>query len=135
EDRAAALADDPKHCREAEPRAVARRLRGVERFEEMLLNRSVHSRTGVADGEHHVRAGGRARMVGDKRLIELHVRGFDRQGAPVRHRIARVQREIENHLLDLSWISAHAIEWFGRARSQVDVLAVETTEQSGHAAY
>ena len=130
EDRTAALVDDAIHGREAEPGALPQLLRRVERLEEMTQDRAVHADAGVADGEHHVRAGTRAWMLGGVSLVEFHVRGLDRQHAAARHRVAGVEREIEDHLFNLARIGADTVERVRRPRSQVDVFSDEPAQRS-----
>ena len=70
----------------------------------------VHAGARVADGQHHVRAGVRLAVVRDVLVVELHVGGLDRQHAAVGHRVARVDREVEQHLLELVRVREHAVQ-------------------------
>jgi hypothetical protein len=51
--------------------------------------------------------------LGGRAGVELLARGLDAQAAAARHRVARVEREVDEHLADLPLVDAHE----GRASS------------------
>ena len=60
-----------------------------------------HAGAGIADRQHHVLSRGHLGMRRGVGIVEMRVRRFDGQLAAVRHRIARIDREIEQHVLEL----------------------------------
>jgi hypothetical protein len=64
----------------------------------------VHATAGVADGQLHMLARGRARMLGDEHIVQIHVRRRDRELPTGRHRVSRVHRQVHHYLFDLSRI-------------------------------
>ncbi len=98
----------------------------------MLLHCPVHADAGVVDREHHVRARGRSRVLADPGGVEVDVPRFDRQRAAARHCVARVQREVQHHLLDLTGIRADAIERLRQLPFEADVFADQPPEQRVH---
>ena len=103
------LADDAKHGREAEPGAAIDILRGEERFEDPLADLGRHSLSAVADAEqrpaprrHPIRKGRVVpRIEGDHRDLQM---------PAVRHRVAGVDGEIEEHLLELDRVRLHQVD-------------------------
>jgi hypothetical protein len=77
-------------------------LRREEGLEDARLRRLVHARARVRHRDHHVRSGphaeGAARLVASTSASR---RRRDAQRAAVRHRVARVDDEVHQHLLDL----------------------------------
>ena len=91
-DRAAGLRDDAVDSREAEAGSLALRLRRVERLEGALDARRASCRSRC-----RARAGARrARRPASSTFAQL-----DRELAAGGHRVARVHREVHEHLLDL----------------------------------
>ena len=125
---AAALLDDPVDRREAEARAVPERLRGEERLEDVRERLGVHADAGVADGEHHVRADDGVGVLGDVLLVELDVRRVDREQPAVGHRVARVDGEVHEDLLELVRVGEHGIQGRRERRDELDVLADQSRE-------
>ena len=128
-DRAAALRDDAVHGGQPQAGAAAGLLRGEERLEEALLRGGVHAGTGIGDRHHDVRSRGGAGVLGHVVVVEHGVRGLDRQLAAVRHRVAGVHREVENHLLDLAWVGADPADRGGELHRELDVLADDALQQ------
>ena len=116
------LLHDPVHGGEAEPRALARLLGGEERLEDPRLCRLVHADAGVAHGEHHELAdwGGRT-LPGVVRVVR-HVGGLDRKLAPRGHGVARVHRQVHEHLLELPDVGPHRAHAGVEHRDQVHIL-------------
>ena len=97
--RAARLRGQAVHHREAEPGALAGALGGEERLGRALQRRLVHAGAGVADGDADIiaRLPARAHLPGRDALA---MRG-DRQLPAMRHRIARIEREVEQRQFEL----------------------------------
>ena len=65
-------------------------------------------------------------------FLKLDVERRNRQLAALLHRVARVDREVHQDLLDLRWVRDHGPE-AGRQRSHdLDVLADESTQHAHH---
>ena len=107
-DRAAALLDDAVDGREAE--AGAAFLRREERLEELLAlaPRSCRCRCRVSAQRRRAR-----------RSSVTTFSGLDRQRAAVRHRVARVDGEVDDHLLDLRRVGAAP----SRARARASITS------------
>ena len=65
-------------------------------------------------------------------LVDVHVRGLDRQLASLRHRVARVDDEVHEHLLDLTWVGLHAPEPRFEDGDDLDVLADQAAQHLVH---
>ena len=106
-DVAAALLDDAVHDRESETGALALLLRREERLEELRARLLVDAGAGVADAQPGVAS----RVPFDQRdrrgLVQLDLLDFDREAAPVGHRVPCVDHEVEHDLLDLRRVGAH----------------------------
>jgi len=59
------------------------------------------------DEDHYVLPGRHEFMTSHVRFVELDIAGLYPQMAALSHGIARVQREVQNHLLDLSRVGLH----------------------------
>ena len=124
-DVTAALLDDPVGAREPQAGALADALRREERLEDPVGHSRCHPATRVLDGEDDVRAGREiAEIVGE----DLGVASPDRQRAAVGHRVARVQGEVEQHLLHLAGIGLNRIQPGLEHRHQLDPLAEDTAQ-------
>ena len=71
---------------------------------------AVHAGSGVADRHLDVVAGLQPRMSGHADPVELDVAQLDHDFAAVRHRIARVDDEVHEDLLDLRAVGEHGRE-------------------------
>ena len=66
-------------------------------------------------------------------LVEEDVRGDDRDAPAVRHRVARVGREVQDDLLDVGGVDADAAEGPRELELDLDVFADEPREDRLHA--
>ena len=86
--------------------------------------------TGVGHAQDDVLARGHRQMAARERLVH----GFQRRGehelAAARHGIARVDREVDDRLLDLSGIAEHRQGRAGQSRLDLDVRAEEPRQQA-----
>ena len=69
------------------------------------------------------RPGYRRPMLRGVIVVDLDVGGFERQRAALGHRVAGVDRQIEQDLVDLAGIGEHRAERRRRADDERDVLA------------
>ncbi len=65
-------------------------------------------------------------------VVQVYDRRFDRQGPALRHRIAGVDREVEDDLLELTRIGEHERRARMAHLDQVDVLPDESSDESLH---
>ncbi len=65
-------------------------------------------------------------------LVELHVRGLDGEPAALRHRVARVDDQVDDHLLELAGVRLHAVQARRRHHRQLDVLADQPAQHRLH---
>jgi hypothetical protein len=70
------------------------------------LHLRAHALAGVTDGEHHVGAG-YGGMVPGIGLVERGIGGFHRQAADFGNGIARIDRQVDDDLLDLAAVHLH----------------------------
>jgi hypothetical protein len=128
---AAALLDDAVHDREAEPGAVLARLGREERLEDALEHLAVHAAAVVAHAQLHVVARG---QIG-QRLGQPLLADGDRDAAAAGHGVARVDHQVQQHLLDLRGIDPRRARPGRRADVEVHVLAERTGQDALGAAH
>src|SRR6202008_410500 len=92
------------HSGETETGAFTGVLGGEERIERLLARVAIPSDPGVATRQHYVAPGNDGRVLAGVRLIELHILGLDGNGSALRHRVARVDYQVDEYLLDLTGI-------------------------------
>ena len=73
---------------------------------------------------------GDARVRRGVLLAEHHVAGLDRQDACLGHGVARIDGQIQNHLLDLRRIDLDRPEARGFVPSEIDVLADQAAQHA-----
>jgi len=100
-DMAVALLHEAVSHAQPEARALAFGLRGEERIECALDDILRHACSCVSNGQHHVLPGGDIGHGRDVFVVEHRVRQLHRQPAAVGHRVSRIDREIEDHVLEL----------------------------------
>ncbi len=89
----------------------------------------------VRDGQHHITAWRDAGMRHTVLLIHTGGRRLDCELAAFRHRIAGVDGQVHDHLLQLTGIDQHAVETFGQSAIQLDVGANHETKHPFRFAY
>ena len=92
-----------------------------------------HAGAGVGDHQHHVVPGLEARVVARIGAAHVHVRGLQEEPAACGHGVARVHREVHDHLFELGRIHSQAAQGRVEAGGQLDVFADEPREH-GHEA-
>ena len=103
-DPAVMLFDDPVNRGQSESGALTDFLRGKERLEDFLQVLWINAAAGVGDSQADKFAGARLGIVSFVRFIHRDAGGRDNQLPAFRHRIARIDREIQNDLLELSGV-------------------------------
>ena len=128
-DAAAMLADEGEDLAEAEARALARFLGGEEGLEDALGDLGRHAAAVVGDAERDVLA----RLAAADRLRFQHGRArHDADRAAAVDRVARVDREVEDDVLELDAVGADAPAVGAVLRDQGDAVAQRPVEQVRH---
>ena len=128
-DVATRLPHDAVHGRQPEAGALAHRLGGEERLEDVLERFAAHTHAGVAHREHDVAAGHHLRAVELAEALDLRVLGANLQDTAGGHRVARVDGQVHEHLLDLARVSAGGPQLFTRREEEGHVLADHAVQQ------
>ena len=115
---------------EAEAGALADRLGGEERLERAFPDFLGHAAAGVGDRKLEIFAG---LDVADGIGGHGHILGGDRQAAVAVHRVAGVDREIEDRIFELVRIDEHRPGFGVEPGLDLDPLAQRAVEQVGHA--
>ena len=89
---------------------------------------------GVADRQQHVRPGPRIDVVARILVVELDVRGLDRDRATVRHRVASVDDDVHDDLFHLARVDPDLPEAVRLDQRQRDVLADQAAQHLLHTA-
>jgi hypothetical protein len=129
EDEAARLLDDAIDGGQAQARALAHVLRREERLPDLLADMFGDAGAGVCHLAGHIfarrhemgcyRAGG---LLGD-------VVGPDRERTTVRHRVARVDGEVDDHLLELVDVGQHETQLAVMRDAELHFLAQHAPQQ------
>ena len=112
-DGAAALLDDAVDGREAEP-GPAVFLGGEEGLEEVGLDLLVHAHAGIGHRQHHVGSRHQEQLGAGLGAVELHVGGLQGQLPAAGHGVPGVEREVQDHLLELARIAMTSPRWGSR---------------------
>ncbi len=107
DDRAARLLHDAVDRGKAEARALAHLLGREERIEDFLKMLGLDAGAGVAHLAEHIFAAGKPPVLQRQQFALAHIRGADRDLAAVGHRVARVHREVHDHLENLALVGLH----------------------------
>jgi hypothetical protein len=127
-DVSTALVHGAVHGRETEPGALPDRLGGEERLEHMGQHIGRHAVPGIAHPQHHGIAVTRRPLAARGGEIG----GLDGERAALRHRVARVHRQVHQHLLDLRRIGLDPPQAGGEPAHQLDVLVDQARQQALH---
>ena len=128
----AALFHDAVYRRKTQPCAAAAFLRCIKRLENVCERLGAHADSRVRYAEHHVRSRLDGRLIVAKRRVQFDVAGLNHQLAPIGHRVARVDNQIQNDLLDLSGVGLHRSKVFADLRFHLDRFAHQTPHQLVH---
>ena len=104
------LVDDAVDRGQPKPGPTIVGLGREERLEHVLERGRVHAGPGVRHREQDVGPRDHVRVARGVRVVELHVGGLDRQLAAVGHRVAGVDREVDDDLLDLAGVGLQVAE-------------------------
>ncbi len=130
-DEAAGLLDDAVDGREAEPGSLADFLGREERLEDLVDDLGRYAGAGIGDIDAHV-VGGRHAVVGQSRgFIRRDVGRLHGQLAAIRHRVAGVDREIDDHLFELRDVDLDRPEVAAVHEVELDLLADQAPQQHG----
>jgi hypothetical protein len=127
-DRAARLFQDAVHRREPQPRAAPLLLRREERLEDVPGGTGVHAHAFVLHRDAHVRPGTQAGRLGQVARRERHRVRPNGEPPPVGHGVARVHRQVHEHLLHLARIGADVPGRGIDIHLEPDVLADDAVE-------
>ena len=116
--------------RQAHPGAFANFLRGEERFEQTLLGAFVHAAAGVGHLQANEIAGRGFGIVHGVSVIDRNDAGGDRQLSAVGHRVARVDDEVHDDLLDTANIRFDRRQSRRVVALEVDILADQAREHA-----
>ena len=89
-------------------------------------------RTGVGHGQHDILARNDFRLSRRVFLIQVDIRGLNRELPTVRHRVAGVYRQIENRNFELVRIGLRAPYTAAKHGLDGDLLAKGAAKQVGH---
>ena len=120
--------DDTDRGREPQARALATLLGREERLEGVVHHFRRHAHARVRNPQGHVRSFDRADVASSERAVEVQVDGFDGQGAAVGHGVCGVDREIQDHLLELRTVDPCQAEIGFEPHDQAYVFADQSTE-------
>ena len=126
---AAGLFDEAKHHREPEPSALAVRFGGVEGLEHPSDHLRRHAVSGIGDRQHRVVARydlGVGPCIG---LVEHLVGKLDGEPPATRHRVARVEGQVQHRGLELGGIRHRRPEPGAVDEAQVDLFAQGAPQQ------
>ena len=129
---AARLLDETIHLAQAETGAVSGVLRREERVERPGERIGTHADARVGDRQRYVLAGHDFDLAGGVALVERGVGCLDGQLSAVGHRVARIDGEIEDGVLQLVRVDARAPEPAGQNDLDGDLLADRSSQEIRH---
>ena len=97
----------------------------------MVQNVGGNAVTGIGHRNHHVAPGGDVAAHVCVSLVDHHIAGLDEERAAVRHRVAGVEREIEDRIGKLAGINHRARRIACENHLHVDLLAECRPQQPG----
>jgi hypothetical protein len=100
-----------------------------ERLERPVQDLGRHPGAVVADLERDVPPGGQVGVGGRVGVIDIHVGRLDRQLAATGHRVAGVDRQVDQDLVDVAGVSKDAVEGRLEVGDQLYVLAKGPLQQ------
>lgn len=97
----------------------ADRFRREERIEDFFQDFRRNSDPRVADGNEKIRPWLSSGMQAGQVLVNLSILGPNAESSTIRHRVARVETEVEEELLDLCGIRLDRPQWIGAKRANL----------------
>ena len=135
EHETAGLLDDAVHGGQAQAGALAHLLGGEERLEHLVQVLRRDADAGVGHLDQHIVARRHHRVGLHHRIVRPHLAGADGQHAAVArrrvHGIARVDRHVDDHLLQLTLVHLDHAQVAAVGHLQLDVLADQPADQVG----
>ena len=126
---AAGLLHEAVHHAQPEPAAGAWALGGEERLEYPLPDLGRHAGPGIRDGQGDIGA----RLQFGRLTFHRHQPGVDDEMAALGHGVARVDRQVQQGVLDLTRIGHHHRDARSQPRLDADLLAQAAAQQVDHA--
>ena len=123
------------HRGQAEPGAAGIAPRGEERFENMRQRLGRNAGAGVLHLHHHVAAGRNRLRPARQRPVQRQLAGVKRQRAALRHRVARVHREVHQHLIERRRIDPHQLPGLLQRHFQPHPVAEQPPQHGGEFAH
>ena len=120
--------------RQAKPGSLPDRLGREERLENLLEGLVGHANAGVAHADHDIVTGFDLLLRETLSVGQDFTGGDNRQRAPLRHRVARVDRQIEDRILELMGIRQRRPVLGGKVHRKPDRLAQGPPQHLLHAA-
>ena len=124
--RAAHALHDRVDGRQTEASAVADLFGREERLEDMRFGGVVHAAARIAEAQLDEVSSGRCRSP---HLIVRDVRRFNREDAAARHRVARIDGQVHQHLLQLRGVPLNRTHAGRQARHDLDVFAQRALQE------
>ena len=128
-DEPAGLLDDAVDHRQAEAGALADLLGREERLEDLLDQVRRDAGAGVFHFDDHIFGRREVAVAELPALFRRHVAGADGQLAASRHGVARVDREVDDDLLELADVGAHRPKVAAMIDLELDVAADQPRQQ------
>src|SRR4051812_31398734 len=128
----AALFHDAVNGGQSQSGTLSHLLGSKKWLEEMKFGVFVHALSGITDRDLGIDTRRDAGMTARVGIIEIRPARGDRQSAPPRHRVPRIQREIQQHLLHLAAIRFHMRQIGRKLRNKLNVLADQAPQHPFH---
>ncbi len=128
----AGLTDEAIDLAETKAGSLADFLGRVERVECPHQNIGRHSRSRIGDGEKHVLPR-RDRIFLGESIVHIGIRCLDRQLAAVRHRVARIDRKVDDSIFKLNAVGQDLPKASREHSLYIDGLAKRAIEKIAHA--
>ena len=128
----ARLLDKAIDLRQPEPGALPGLLGREKGLERLLAHLGAHAAASVADRDHHILPRRQLLMSGGVGLVEQGVCGLDCQLSPAGHRVPRVDRQIEERMLELVGVYQHRPQTAGQHGLGLDLLAQSAAQEIRH---
>ena len=122
------LADDAIDGGESQAGPFADLLGGEKRLKNAGARGFVHSAAGVLDRQERIIHGARLKIDATRIHIQQGIAGSDGQLPPLRHGVARIDGQVQEHLLDLAGIGLHQPKIGGQIGDKIDVFADKASE-------
>jgi hypothetical protein len=123
------LFDEAVHLRKTKPGALSHLLGGEERFEGLGDHLGRHAGTGIGDHHGDVLSGGNAGVICGSGGGYLAVARSHGQPTAAGHRVARIDRQVEDHVLQLVGVGMDPPQPLGQRGFQAHAAAQRMRQQ------